>query len=102
MARAQAEEILAILKTTEIAVNIQPWNRRFRAYTEMMATGSPSEIAKVLRDMHRLKADKELSFGERRLLEQSKTLLVLELGLALGLAGTETEQFVAEIFGQKP
>jgi len=32
------------------------------------------EIAKVLRDMHRLKFDKELSFGERRLLERRQQL----------------------------
>jgi len=66
----------------EVAVDVQPWNRRFRAYTEMLKSGLPSEIAKVLRDMYRLKFDKDLSFGERRLLDQARSLLVQELALA--------------------
>jgi CarD family transcriptional regulator len=57
----------------------------------MLASGSPSEIAKVLRDMKRLKFDKELSFGERRLLDQAQALLVEELALALD----ETAEAVA-------
>ena len=32
--------------------------------------------------MYRLKFDKDLSFGERRLLDQAKSLLVNELALA--------------------
>jgi CarD family transcriptional regulator len=82
MEKREAEEILNILRTPEVAVDMQPWNRRFRAYTEMLQSGLPSEIAKVLRDMYRLKFDKDLSFGERRLLDQARSLLVQELALA--------------------
>ena len=31
-----------------MAVDVQPWNRRFRAYTDMIKSGLPTEIAKVL------------------------------------------------------
>lgn len=82
MKKREAQKILEILKTPEVAVDVQPWNRRFRAYTEMLKSGLPSEIAKVLRDMYRLKFDKDLSFGERRLLDQARSLLVQELALA--------------------
>jgi CarD family transcriptional regulator len=82
MNKREAQKILEILKTPEVAVDVQPWNRRFRAYTEMLKSGLPSEIAKVLRDMYRLKFDKDLSFGERRLLDQARSLLVQELALA--------------------
>ena len=82
MKRREAQDIFEILKTPEVAVDVQPWNRRFRAYTEMLKSGLPSEIAKVLRDMYRLKFDKDLSFGERRLLDQARSLLVQELALA--------------------
>jgi CarD family transcriptional regulator len=98
MAISDAEAILDVLRTHEVAVSIQPWNRRFRAYSEMMASGSPIEIAKVLRDMHRLKFDKELSFGERRLLDQSKSLLIAELGLSLGLSPLEIDEKISGIF----
>jgi CarD family transcriptional regulator len=82
MSRKEADKVLRVLEAPEVAVDIQPWNRRFRAYTEMLKSGSPYEIAKVLRDMSRLKFDKDLSFGERRLLDQAKSLLVKELALA--------------------
>lgn len=82
MKKKEAQGIFEILKTPEVAVDVQPWNRRFRAYTEMLKSGLPTEIAKVLRDMYRLKFDKDLSFGERRLLDQARSLLVHELALA--------------------
>lgn len=75
MKKREADKIIDILRAPEVAVDVQPWNRRFRAYTEMLKSGLPAEIAKVLRDMYRLKFDKDLSFGERRLLDQARSLL---------------------------
>src|SRR5208337_1938300 len=40
------------------------------------------EIAKVLRDLLVLKGDKELSFGERKMLDTARSLLVKELSIA--------------------
>jgi CarD family transcriptional regulator len=71
---------------------------RFRAYTEMLKSGSPYEIAKVLRDMYRLKFDKDLSFGERRLLDQAKSLLVKELALAKQMNPGAMEGEISQIF----
>ena len=82
MKRREAQEILDIFRSREVAVDLQPWSRRFRVYTDMVKSGLPTEIAKVLRDMYRLKLDKELSFGERRLLDQARSLLIHELALA--------------------
>ncbi len=83
MKKHAAEGILDILRSKEVAVDdAQPWNRRFRAYTELLKSGAPDQIAQVLRDMYRLKLDKALSFGERRLLDQARSLLVHELALA--------------------
>ncbi|HSC86682.1 MAG TPA: CarD family transcriptional regulator [Polyangiaceae bacterium] len=98
MSADEADEILAVLATAEVAVTVQPWNRRFRAYTEMISSGSAREIAKVLRDMNRLKFDKDLSFGERRLLDQAKGLLVQELALAKATETTEMELVIERIF----
>jgi CarD family transcriptional regulator len=94
-----AEEILEVLAAPEVAVDLQPWNRRFRAYTEMLKSGLPIEIAKVLRDMVRLKFDKDLSFGERKLLDQARMLLVEELALALGVSRETIEARIESIFG---
>ena len=64
----------------------------------MLKSGSPYEIAKVLRDMYRLKFDKDLSFGERRLLDQAKSLLLGELALAKQVKQGAMEGEISEIF----
>jgi CarD family transcriptional regulator len=82
ISKKDADKVLAVLKETKVAVTSQPWNRRHREYTEMLKSGSPFEVAKVLRDLTRLKTGKDLSFGERKLLDQARSLLVTELALA--------------------
>jgi CarD family transcriptional regulator len=97
MSKKEADKVLRVLQAPEVAVDVQPWNRRFRAYTEMLKSGSPYEIAKVLRDMSRLKFDKDLSFGERRLLDQAKSLLVKELALAKQMQQGAMEGEISQI-----
>ena len=75
-------KVYRILKDKKVEVDQQTWNRRYREYTEKIKTGSVLEIAKVLRDLFVLKADKELSFGERKMLDTARTLLVKELAIA--------------------
>ena len=97
MSPEQAEEILETMRSSEVAVNVQPWNRRFRIYTEMLQSKSPYETAKVLRDMNRLKSDKSLSFGERKLLNQAKSLLIKELSLAKKMSDVDIESQIDQI-----
>lgn len=98
MSSAEADEIFLVLGAPEMAVTAQPWNRRFRAYTEMLASGSPSEVAKVLRDMSRLRQGKDLSFGERKLMDQARGLLAQELALAHGVTSAEMDQRIEGLF----
>jgi CarD family transcriptional regulator len=98
MSAKEADKVLETMRAREVAVDLQPWSRRFRAYTEMIKSGSPYEVAKVLRDMYRLKFDKELSFGERRLLDQAKSLLMKELAAAKGMTEAALQARVDEMF----
>ncbi len=83
MSRRIANDVLKELKKSELAVTAQPWNRRYREYTEMLKSGSPLQVAKVLRDLAMIRADKgELSYGEKKLMEEARALLVTELALA--------------------
>jgi len=83
-----------ILKDTETAVDNQTWNRRQREYTDKIKTGSVEDLAGVLRDLYLLKQGKELSYGERKMLEQARGLLVGELAAA---SSDTTEKVVAKI-----
>lgn len=62
--------------------NHQTWNRRYREYTEKLRTGSVYDIAEVLRGLFRLKRKKELSFGEKKILDTAQNLLVKEISVA--------------------
>jgi CarD family transcriptional regulator len=61
----------------------QTWNRRYREYMELIHTGETMNIAKVYKALLQLKTDHELSFGERKLLDQARTLLEQELNTEL-------------------
>src|SRR5881397_3716044 len=74
-----------ILKQKDISVDSATWNRRYREYMEKIKTGSVFEIAEVLRDLYLLKFDKDLSFGERKMLDTARNLLIKELSLAKGV-----------------
>ena len=75
-------KVYKILRDKKVEIDQQTWNRRYREYTEKIKTGSVLEIAKVLRDLFVLKGDKELSFGERKMLDTARNLLVKELAIA--------------------
>ncbi len=52
---------------------------------EKIKTGSVHEVAAVLRDLFLLSVDKDLSYGERKMLDTAKGLLIKELSLAQNL-----------------
>jgi CarD family transcriptional regulator len=67
------------------------WNRRYREYLEKMKSGSIYDIAEVLRDLVRLQNGKDLSFGERRMLDNAKELIIRELSIAKKVSHGELE-----------
>jgi CarD family transcriptional regulator len=75
-------KIYEILTTREQVVEHQTWNRRYRDYMEKIKTGSLFQVAEVLRDLTLLNLDKDLSFGERKMLDTAKNLLIKELSIA--------------------
>ena len=92
----EVDEVFEILKSREISVEGQTWNRRYREYMEKIKT--VFEIAEVLRDLQRLKGDKELSFGERKMLDTARTLLVKEIAVATKSNEGKIEEKLNRIF----
>ncbi len=90
----EIREIFDILRERTIAFDNQTWNRRYRGFMDKIKTGSIYDVAEVLRDLYRLKTDKQLSFGERRMLDTARSLIVKEI--AISRDQTE-EQVKAEI-----
>jgi CarD family transcriptional regulator len=94
----QVKEVYSILKARDIPRDTQTWNRRYREYMEKIKTGSVFEIAEVLRDLAVLRATKDLSFGERKMLDTARGLLTKELALAKGVAEEKISQEIEAIF----
>lgn len=80
--KREISNVYKILKRKDIKIDNTTWNRRYREYMEKIRTGSVYEIAEVLRNLYVLKHSKNLSFGERKMLDTAKQLLVKELSLA--------------------
>ncbi len=83
--------IYKILKSRDGRVDVQPWNRRYRQYMDKLKSGSPFEIAEVLRNLLLLKGEKVLSFGERKMLDTARALLVKEISIAKSVTEDDVE-----------
>ncbi|MDL2268182.1 CarD family transcriptional regulator, partial [Desulfovibrio sp. OttesenSCG-928-G15] len=83
-----AKEAKAVLKSlqdrsTFTGYSGQNWNRRYREYSERLKSSSLLDVGYVLKELILISAEKELSFGERRLLEQAMGLITSELSCVL-------------------
>ncbi len=94
----EIEEVLDILRDKEIHIDRQTWNSRYRCFMEKIKSGSLFEVAEVFRDLYRLKGMKPLSFGERRMLDTARGLIVQELSVARAADANKVEQELETIF----
>lgn len=94
----EVPKVIDILKERDIKITAQTWNRRYREYMDKIKTGSVFEVAVVLRDLFLLKEDKDLSYGERKMLDTAKNLLVKELSLAKQMEEGTIEQQIEKLF----
>jgi CarD family transcriptional regulator len=92
------QTVYEILKDRNVKIDQTTWNRRYREYSEKIRTGSIFEIAEVLRNLFLLRHSKDLSFGERKMLDQAKNLLVKEISLARKAKEEVIEQEIQTIF----
>ncbi len=96
---AEVPSVIEILKTRTKA-DSQTWNKRLREYQDKMRNGSIFQAAEVFRDLSLLKESKDLSYGERRLFDQARNLLIKELSIAKKMDEREIERTISRIFQQ--
>jgi CarD family transcriptional regulator len=96
--QTEVPRLYSILKKRDVAVDNQTWNRRYREYMEKIKTGSVFEVAEVYRDLLMLKVEKELSFGERKMLDIARNLLVKEVSIAKNVGEEQVEKDLDKIF----
>jgi CarD family transcriptional regulator len=96
----EIREIFDILKERTIGFDTQTWNRRYRGFMEKIKSGSLFEVAEVFRDLSRLKRTKTLSFGERRMLDTARGLVVQELCVARKTDQVAVEQELEKVLSE--
>ena len=95
---AAIADIFALLRAPAGEPDSQSWNRRHRAFTDKLGTGSIVAAAEIVRELYSLKAGKVLSFSERRMLETARGLVVQEIAAARAQAGAAVTSEIEAIF----
>jgi len=94
----EVREIFAILRERNIGFDNQTWNRRYRGFMDKIKTGSVYDVAEVMRDLYRLRAEKALSYGERRMLETARALIVKEIAISRGRSEDRIQAEIDKLF----
>lgn len=96
ISKDEIESVYTILRDKDVKIDRTTWNRRYREYMEKIKTGSTTEIAEVLRNLFLLKYSKDLSFGEKKMFDTAKNLLVQEISIANACKEQEVEEIITE------
>ena len=95
----EIDGVFELLQKQDVKVDQSTWNRRHREYTLKIKTGSLLEIADVLRQLLLLKMMKKLSFGERKMLDQCKDLIVKEIAISSGAPEGSISEKIDSLYG---
>jgi CarD family transcriptional regulator len=92
--RDEIPQIFEVLKKREISVVSASWNKRYREYKDKIKSGSIYELAEVFRNLYLIQTAKNLSFGEKKMLEMARSLMVKEISLVTGISEAEVEEMI--------
>ena len=92
------EKVYEVLADRSTPADKQTWNRRYREYLNRIKSGDLLEIATVLRDLSLLRAQKTLSFGERKMYDQALSLITQEISVALDVHESKIHKKIDKIF----
>ena len=87
------EKVFCVLETDETAMS-DNWNKRYRDNMDKMKSGDIYEVADVVRNLSFKQKEKGLSTGEKKMLNNSKQILVSELVLVENTTNAEMEKLV--------
>ncbi len=98
IARDGVPRVIEILKGKKSKMSSN-WNRRYRANMEKIRTGDIFEVAEVVRNLAIRDAEKGLSTGEKKMLDNAKQILISELVLAQDTTEEQIETLLGECLG---
>ena len=95
ISKEEVETVVGVLggETTPMESN---WNRRYRENMEKLKTGDVMQVAEVVRNLTRSDRKKRLSTGEKKMLTNTKQILVSEMVLAGDMDAESAEGLIEE------
>lgn len=90
--RSEALKVYDILAKREVNIPNGNWNKRYREYTERLKSGELTVIASLVRELYEISKRKPLSYGERRIFEKARELLITELSICENCSIEEMER----------
>ncbi|MCS7150403.1 MAG: CarD family transcriptional regulator [Caldimicrobium sp.] len=87
----EAKKVYSILSEKEVTLPNGNWNKRYREYNERLKSGDICLLARLIRELHEIAKRKPLSYGERKIYERAKELLIKELAFCEGCSEEEIE-----------
>ncbi len=78
----------------------QAWNKRHKEYSEKIKNGDIFEIAEVFRDIFRISKKKDLSFGEKQIMENAFSLVSSEIAVATSKLEETVEKEITKAVSQ--
>lgn len=94
--KREYDEVLKILSGNCIAMD-KKWNKRFRENEAKLKKGDIKDIAEIVNYLNYMNSRGKLSTGEKRMLEQSKQMMISEMALIQNLQYEEMEKEVNKI-----
>ena len=96
--QSKIDDIYHVLEAKPDGGKMASWSRRQRVYNEKIKTGDLLEVAEVLRELCQISNDKELSYGEKKVLELTRRLLIKEMAVAQNTDEEKVNQRLDKIF----
>lgn len=95
MSMEDGQKVLEILRqdSTEMSNN---WSQRYRENLENLKTGDPFEIAEIVRNLQIRDMERGLSTTEKKMLNNSKRMLISELIIAGSMTVEEAGDMIDE------
>lgn len=99
VSKSEAENVIKKLAADEPCEN-SSWNRRFRENSEKIRSGNIYLVASVVRSLTIRERERGLSTGEKKMLSDSRQILISELVLSLDKTKEEVSEMIEKsIFG---
>lgn len=83
--KQEAQKVVGILSEKYInkKSSEKNWQKRHQSYMDKIKTGSIYEIVEVIKDLSHISKDKELSYGEKKIMDKARNMVVSELSLTM-------------------